>query len=524
MANRQSGTTNAQSGSGRTPDRRTAMIEIGNTFALLALLGWPVVVVVLFRTQSRERALIWSILGAYMLLPQLSAINLPGVPALNKETIPNLMAFATAMVIMGRMPELIPRGTVARVLLGLFLISPSITVLTNLEPVLFGTDRFGSLTLIDRNDLDSWGLPGLRIYDSISALAMQVFLMLPLFLAREILRTEAGMREIVLALVIAGAVYALPMLWEVRFSPQLHTRLYGFFQHDFAQAMRGGGFRPFVFMPHGLWVAFFAFMCTMAAAAWYRDSAADSRTKRLMLVGFMAGLVVICKSLGALILTLVFVPVALLARPRLQLALAATLAMLVLAYPLLRGAGLVPTEALVSTVEQFNPERAQSLDYRFTNEDRVLTHVEDKPLFGWGGWGRFMVHDPATGQSMTVVDGQWVIIIGHYGWLGFIALFGMLALPVLSLWWQARKPDAPPVPIVVSVLALVLAVNMVDLLPNATLIPFTWLIAGALLGYAESLKDATQAARAARLQGVHANVVLGAGARQGAAPPRRTVL
>ncbi|MCC0078040.1 MAG: hypothetical protein H6898_15900, partial [Rhodobacter sp.] len=244
------------------------MIQIGNTTALLALLGWPLVTVLFFRLMPKERALIWTILGAYMFLPQVSAIDLPVVPALNKETIPNLMAFAACMVVLGRMPELWPRGWPGRILLALFIVSPAITVLTNLEPIRFGIDRFGTMTLVDANALEVWGLPGLRIYDSVSALAQQAFLMLPFFLARDLLRSEEAIREIVLALIVAAGIYALPMLWEVRFSPQLHTRLYGFFQHDFAQAMRNGGFRPFVFMPHGLWVAFFAFMCTMAAAAW----------------------------------------------------------------------------------------------------------------------------------------------------------------------------------------------------------------------------------------------------------------
>ena len=37
-------------------------------------------------------------------------------------------------------------------------------------------------------------------------------------------------------------------------------------------------------------------------------------------------------------------------------------------------------------------------------------------------------------------------------------------------------------------IGLLLAFNIIDMLPNATLIPFTWLIAGALLGYAEALE------------------------------------
>ena len=303
-----------------------------------------------FRTLSIERALIWSILGGYMLLPQLSAINLPGAPALNKETIPNLTAFAACLVLWGRMPRLLPEGWVGRLLLILFIVSPGITVINNLEAVRFGVDRFGTMVLVDPNALEVWSLPGLRAYDSVSAVVQQIFLMLPFFLAREVLRTEAALREVVLALVIGMAIYTLPMLYEVRFSPQLHTRLYGFFQHDFAQAMRNGGFRPFVFMPHGLWVAFFAFMGAMAAAAMLRGAAKGDTGKRLLMLGLTLGLVVICKSMGALMFTLIFVPVVLLLPARAHLTIVALMAVLVLAYPLLRGSGMVPTERLVAQV------------------------------------------------------------------------------------------------------------------------------------------------------------------------------
>ena len=58
----------------------------------------------------------------------------------------------------------------------------------------------------------------------------------------------------------------MPALFEVRFSPQLNIWIYGFFQHDFQQMIRGGSFRPIVFLPHGLWVALF-FLSTLVAAA-----------------------------------------------------------------------------------------------------------------------------------------------------------------------------------------------------------------------------------------------------------------
>ncbi len=503
------------------------MINIGNNIALLALLTWPLVVFFLFRALTVERALIWSILGGYMLLPQLSEINLPGIPAFNKETIPNLAAFAGCLLVLGRLPSLLPESRIGRFLLALFLISPSITVLTNLEPMQFGIISAGSTVVYDPSNLERAMLPGLRPYDAVSSLANQLLVMLPFFLARSLLYTAEALREVLVALVIAGLIYALPMLFEVRFSPQLHTWLYGFFQHDFIQAIRDGGYRPFVFMPHGLWVAFFAFMCTMAAAALFRMSEPAQKGRMLLLMAMMAGLVVICKTLGALMMTVVFVPILLVLRPRVHLALSALIATTVLIYPALRGAGLVPVEALLARAAAFNPERAASLGYRFANEDLVLAHVEQKMLFGWGGWGRFMPHNPLTGTSEVVVDGTWIITIGQSGWLGYLALFGLLALPLLTLWRQARKPLTPPVPVAVSAVALILAVNMIDLVPNDTLIPFTWLIAGALLGYAEALARAPKAVRmhplSPRRQSLPAAEAT-AGEPEKTPPKRRTIL
>ncbi len=484
------------------------MLNEGNALALIALLAWPAVVMIMFRTMSLERALIWSILGGYMVLPQVSEINFPLIPAFDKVTIPNLTAFVCCVAIWGRMPSLMPASWPGRMLLVAFLVSPSFTMLTNLQPVRFGIDDLGGLRIIDYHNIQFGALPGLRLYDAASALAQQGLLMLPFFLAREALRSAAAMREILVALVIAGCIYTLPMLLETRFSPQLHTWVYGFFQHDFIQAMRADGFRPFVFMPHGLWVAFFAFMVLMAAIALWRSDPVAKRPRWSAAFVLGLALIALCKTLGVFFYAAVFAPLALLLRPRMHLTLAVVLSVVVLTYPALRGLDLVPTAEIVARVAEVSPDRAQSLDYRFGNENRVLAHTEARPLLGWGIWGRFFPHDPETGVTRVVVDGLWVITIATYGWLGYAALFGLLALPLWSLWWNTRQSRVPP-PASVTILALLLAINMVDLLPNATLIPFTWLIAGALLGHAEDLAraraTALREARAAR----HDNVVLG---------------
>lgn len=494
----------------------------GTIVALLALLAWPVVVLAMFRTLRLERALIWAILGGYMFLPQLVEINPPAIPAFDKVTIPNLTAFVCCVAIWRRLPSVMPASWLGRVLLAAFAISPVFTVLSNLDPVRFGVDQVGSIAVFDRLRQSSGDLPGLRLHDSASALAEQVLLMLPLFLAREALRTAEGLRELLVALVVGGLIYAPLMLIEIRISPQLHTMLYGFFQHDFIQAIRQGGFRPFVFMPHGLWVAFFCFMVFCAAIALLRSDPPAARVRWGLAIGMGVAMLLMSRTMGVLIYALAFGPIVLLARARLQLALAVALTVVVIGYPALRGLGLIPTQAIVAEVAEISAERAQSLGFRFDNEDRVLAHAAQRPWLGWGGWGRFVPHDQETGTTRIVVDGHWLITIATFGWLGYFALFGLLSLPIWTLAWASWQAGQAP-PFTASILALVLAINMFDLLPNATLIPFTWLIAGALLGHAEEIARRVGAARTARLGALHGRVILGRIAEPAAAK-RRSLL
>lgn len=99
---------------------------------------------------------------------------------------------------------------------------------------------------------------------------------------------------------------------------------------------------------------------------------------------------------------------------------------------------------------------------------------------------------------MNIADGAWVILMGTYGWVGYVAEFGLFALPLLLLGREAlMQPKAELSPWVGAV-ALILGANMTDLLPNATQIPFTWLMAGALLGEAERLAVLRRSAETAR--------------------------
>lgn len=468
-----------------------------NPIAYLVLLLWPVAILWMFRKMPSERAFIWAILGGYMLLPEATEFNLPMVPALDKSSIPNLTAFAICVMVLKMRFSFLTDSSLGKILTGLLILSPVASVFANSDALHFGGVNLGRLRIILEQEVT---LPGMRIYDSISALVRALILVLPFFMARKLLASEAAMVEVMRALVVAGLIYSVPMLFEMRFSPQLHTHLYGFFQHDFGQMIREGGFRPIVFMPHGLWVAFFAVLCAVSALYFAREAIPQERTKKVLVALYLVVMVWLCKSMGPRMILLALAPLVLFFSAKMHLRAAAALAAVTMVYPLLRGAGVVPTGLWVDYLYQTNPERAQSLEFRFDNEDLLLAHAWEKPLVGWGGWGRNLIRDPMSGEIVTISDGMWVIVIGQYGWLGYLGTFGLLCLPLFALFFAYRRVPAAQVPLPVGVCALMLGANLADLLPNATLVPLTWLLAGALLGHAEMQRARNHATRNHRFE------------------------
>ena len=270
-------------------------------------------------------------------------------------------------------------------------------------------------------------------------------------------------------------------------SPQLNLMVYGFFQHDFSQAVRFGGYRPFVFMPHGLWVAFFALMCLLASITVVRIGPAAVRHKQVLVMLYMIMIVLACRSAGVWVYALLLGPLVLIMPRRFQVTVAAVMAAIVITYPLLRGLHLVPIDDILAFALRLNEERGQSLQFRITNEELLLAHAAERPFFGWGGYGRSLLHDPISGHISIIADGGWIITLGVYGWAGYIAEFGLLSLPVFLIWRESRHLKGADLSPYACTMALILAANLFDMLPNDTLIPFTWLLAGALTGYAEAL-------------------------------------
>ena len=99
---------------------------------------WPFVTWALWRRLDAAHALIWTILAGYLVLPPLTALNLPVIPDLDKVSIPNLMALFCALYLLKDKISFLPDGFAGKLLIVMYVLSPFGTVLTNRDPLYFG--------------------------------------------------------------------------------------------------------------------------------------------------------------------------------------------------------------------------------------------------------------------------------------------------------------------------------------------------------------------------------------------------
>ncbi|HEY1125742.1 MAG TPA: O-antigen ligase family protein [Sphingobium sp.] len=431
------------------------------------LLGWPLVTLVLFLTMSTQRAIVTSLVGAYLLLPFSLSYDFPGVPLLDKSSIPNIVTFLLALVL-GRSGEFRwIRSVPVNLLLLAYVISPFATGFANTDAVQIG----------------SVFLPGLTLYNSVSTAAGRAIELMPFILGAGLVSRPQGHRDILLVFVLAALAYTPPIFLEVLKGPFIQARLYGIDPGDFfQQQIRGDSFRAMVLMGHGLAVSAFVGLAVLAAVGLWRSRLRVFGMPSLLCGLYLFGVLVLNKSAGSVIFVVAIAPLLALLSGRRFLTLALAIGLVVVTYPLLRASGVIPIEYVTSTASSFSKERAESFNTRVRNEEILLKRANQRPLFGWGGWNRnrvFVVTAWGSTTDITVTDGTWIIMIGTGGWVGYIAAFGLLCYPFWHVF-RRRKMDVSPATVA---LVAMLMFNVLDLIPNSSLRPITWLIAGALAGF-----------------------------------------
>jgi len=392
----------------------------------IAIFGWPAAVAAFFARFGLSAAVCVTVIYGYLLLPQRPVIDLPILPALDKNSIPALTALLFVIVgaqnlSSGGRPQVIPKGGFLRFMLVGFLVCGLMTAILNTDALRYGATF----------------LAGMTVYDGMSAGLSALILLIPFTIGYSCLAHPKDHRVILIVLAFAGAFYSVLGIYEMVMSPQLNLSIYGFFPHEWLQHRRGAGWRPIIFLEHGLFVASFLSMAAVAAIGIFRGEKGSAKTKGLWLAGFTGATLLLSGNLGASLILLTCGSVLLFTSPRMQMWVAAAFALLVLLYPIARGANVIPIGTVLSAANSFDEARAQSLEFRLDNEEELLEKARERPLFGWGGWARGRIYNDA-GRMVSVTDGYWIIIFGDGGLVRYLFEMGLLTLPSFC-WHGARR-------------------------------------------------------------------------------------
>ena len=375
-----------------------------NTFATFILLAWPLAMGFLTILLPVRKIVILSIIGGNLFLPQ-TGIALPGFPNYTKPLAAGLGALLAAFIFAS--PKLFSwRPKPIDLFFFAFILAPGISSYSNQ----LGT---WDTTSVIVNRFLEWGVA--------------------YWVGRALFQDQDAIKEIAIGFVIAGIIYTPLCIWESVMSPQLSMNVYGFRPSAFGMTVRMGGFRPMVFMQHGL--ALSAWMASTALVAWILwRSKAITRIKFIPMSMIAIGLVVVTiglRSAGAAVLLLgLIAAVELVQFTKLKVALL-ILILLPTGYITMRATGWDGNQILNLT-SFLGEDRSQSLNMRLENDTMITQRALQHPVFGWGGWGRWRIFDD-LGNDITVSDSWWAILLGSTGLFGLTAAYGTFIAPMLKL-------------------------------------------------------------------------------------------
>ena len=429
-------------------------------FAQMVMILWMPLVWIMFIVVPARVAVVIALVVSWLFLPEL-AFPLKMMPDYTKST-------ATSLAILLGALALDPGGRIFR-------FKPSWVDLP--IAVWCIIPFFSSVS----NQIGGTGL-----YDGMSVVVQHlIWYGAPWLIGRLYFTTAEEAKTLALGILIGGAIYVPLCLYEVRMSPQLHRMFYGFATvQDWQQVQRWGGYRPSVFMRHGLAVG--VWMATATAMAFWFFLTGSKRdlyaVPMWIIFGVLFVTTVLVKSTGA-ILILGFLMTVMLCLRFLQMRVLVTATVLgIVLFLGLRITGVMDGTALTQFAAATVGEgRASSLEYRLLNENAVVGRTAQRPLVGWGGWGRSTnVRIPELGGT-AVPDSLWINMYGRHGVIGLAALYGSLLLPAFLLFTRMKPSEmVDPRFAAIPGLALVSLTYSIDGLFNAMVNPVFIVTGGAV--------------------------------------------
>lgn len=418
-------------------------------------------------------SLMLALMVGWMWMPSGVSLDLPMIPAMAPGIQVALAAFIAVLVYHGgriRQAKLIRYIPI----LTLCVISAIGTYRNNTDSVVYG----------------GLVLPGMTTWDIVNfTIEYMLTMLIPIALGLAAFRTRTDAIAGLYAMCLAGLAYAPLVYYEIKMAPVLQERIFGFRPFmSFLQAVRDGGFRPQVFMSHGLSLATAWCVIQVAVAALYRIK--KPRIWRLptgtALVFFLVTQVLI-KAKAALAMSLLTIPLVLWAKPVHIARMSMIIAVCSFVYPVLHMTGNFPDEKISEYLEPFGAERVESMRFRFDNEIVMTEHAMKRPWFGWGGFGRDRIYDVNTGNSLVVQDGYWIITLGVRGVFGYLLLYGLYTWPLFVIWWRFEVLKDPRDQIITGAYAIMTAIMVFNSIPNMAMNVMPYTLGAAVLALLQTL-------------------------------------
>ena len=436
----------------------------------VALVGYIPLVILMFAMMPARKAFLTAMIGGWLFLP-VGYIKLHGLPELSKLTSASYGCILGAFLFdWQRIASF--RLKWYDLPMVVWCLVPFVTSVLNTTPYLI--------------------YPGLDAYEGGSAVMDRLVVFgVPYALGRIYFRDWESFKELGIGILMGGLIYVPLCLIEIRVSPQLHRMIYGVAIGDFSQSKRMGGYRPMVFLSHGLSVGMWMTSASLVGVWMWQCKTIKSVWGIPMAVCMPILLVttLLCKSTAALgflaaglgilysikyLKTPLFLLVVMAAAPT---------------YMYVRASGQWDGKSAVELATSiFGEARAQSLNTRISAENRLAEHAMEQPYFGWGRFNRNRVYG-TDGKDIAPTDGMWIIALGVSGVVGLVSLTLFIMLVPILVWVRCplkfwSHPGVAPA----AAMAVLLSTYMLDNILNALPDPIFIVAIGGLMGIAPSIR------------------------------------
>lgn len=450
------------------------MVEL----AFIVLLAWPLVVITLFALLRPARAVVVAFVAGWLFLPLIS-LDVTGLPPYGKFTATS-MAVIVCIALFDWQRLMGFRFSWLDLPMLVWCLVPMASSLSN----------------------------GLGAWDGVSGISDRVLTYaIPYLVGRLYLTKEERWAYLGKALVMGAIVYLPLCIWEMRMSPQLHGWVYGIrgrAHWEYGDAFGMFGWQPTVFMNSVFEVNMLMSMAALTTFWAWRSG----RLRKIQgvdirwFVPCFVVMAVLCKKWSNIGLMLIgLTALALTEKIRSPIWVYAII-FLPIGYMTLFSLDIYRGEGISDQIGSLSERRAESFQFRLDNDAQLVDKAMQRPIFGWGGWGRNRVHNE-QGKDVSVTDSAYGIFLGVNGIVGLAAITLVYTLPFLTFVrkWPPKTWLRAPASMVVP-FAMIVGLHLIDNLFNAFPNAMYPMFAGGVTAFVLSSRSAApQSRRRSRTRG-----------------------